>query len=287
MIEIFTTDIRTQDQAKRIMPVLGSQFPGLKINFDLAESDVPYPCGHSILRVEGTAFQAEQIISALDQSGFKCAILEDKICEKKTPGKPEFWETAFLEKQEMWGFEPAHSAVLVRDFFVEKSIKNVLIPGIGYGRNAQTFRDAGMNVTGIEISKTAIELAKKHYGPGMTIYHGSVTDMPFVQAHYDGIFCYALIHLLDESGRAKLIQDCYEQLSEGGYMVFIAISKAAPTYGQGTMVGKDRYEMFGGVRLFFYDRESIEAEFGGFGLFEVAEVQENYPFFLVKCQKGG
>lgn len=55
----------------------------------------------------------------------------------------------------------------------------MLIPGIGYGRNAQIFRDNGMKVTGIEISGTAIEMAKKHYGSDMTIYHGSVTDMPF------------------------------------------------------------------------------------------------------------
>lgn len=32
-------------------------------------------------------------------------------------GKPEFWETAFEEKQEMWGFEPSKSAVATKDFF--------------------------------------------------------------------------------------------------------------------------------------------------------------------------
>lgn len=57
--------------------------------------------------------------------------------------QPEFWESAFTQKQEMWGFEPAKSAVMTRDFFIEKLVKNVLIPGIGYGRNAQVFRDSG------------------------------------------------------------------------------------------------------------------------------------------------
>ena len=88
--------------------------------------------------------------------------------------KPEFWETNFVEKQEMWGFEPSNSAVLTKDFFLEKFIKNILIPGMGYGRNAQIFIDNGITVTGIEISQTAIDLAKNHYGTGTTIYHGSV-----------------------------------------------------------------------------------------------------------------
>ncbi|MBB5438564.1 SAM-dependent methyltransferase [Pedobacter sp. AK017] len=124
---------------------------------------------------------------------------------KEETEKPEFWESAFGEKKEMWGFEPAKSAVLTKDFFVQNSVKSILIPGIGYGRNAQIFKENGMAVTGIEISKTAIEMAEKHYGNDMVIYHGSVNDMPFDTCQYDGIFCYALIHLLDSSEREKLI----------------------------------------------------------------------------------
>jgi len=197
----------------------------------------------------------------------------------------EFWESNFIEKQEMWGFEPADSAVLTKDFFVERAVKNVLIPGIGYGRNAQIFVDSGMEVTGIEISQTAIDLARKNYGDRITIYHGSVTDMPFDTRKYDGIFCYALIHLLDENERKKLIDDCYDQLADDGYMVFTVISKEASTYEQGELISKDRYEMFGEVKMFFYDRESINAEFSEAGLFEIKEIIENYPFFLIKCKK--
>lgn len=197
----------------------------------------------------------------------------------------EFWEANFIEKQEMWGFEPSHSALLTKDFFVEKAVKNVLIPGIGYGRNAQIFKDSGMKITGIEISETAIEMARKHYGTDMTIHHGSVVDMPFDNNQYDGIFCYALIHLLDSKEREKLVRDCYNQLSDNGYMVFTALSKEADTYGKGKFISNDRYEVFDGVKMFFYDNESIHAEFENAGLLEITEVNENYPFFLIKCKK--
>lgn len=68
------------------------------------------------------------------------------------------------------GFEPSQSTVLTSDFFVENNVKNVLIPGIGYGRNAQIFIENGMTVTGIEISQTAIDLAYKHFGNNLTIF---------------------------------------------------------------------------------------------------------------------
>lgn len=203
------------------------------------------------------------------------------------PDPPEFWETSFSEKQEMWGFEPARSAVLTKDFFIQNGVKNILIPGIGYGRNAQVFRQSGLAVTGIEIARTAIELAHRHYGPDLPIYHGSVTDMPFDQVRYDGIFCHALIHLLDHPARAKLLTDCYNQLAPNGYMVFSAISKTASTYGKGRHLGPDRYELFEGAGIFFYDEASIRAEFGPYGLFDLTEVPENQPFFLIKCRKGG
>lgn len=60
-----------------------------------------------------------------------------------------------------------------------------------------------MTVTGIEISRTAIEMARKHYGNETVIYHGSVTEMPFDNEVYDGVFCYALIHLLDGNERER------------------------------------------------------------------------------------
>jgi SAM-dependent methyltransferase len=99
----------------------------------------------------------------------------------------EFWESSFIKNQLMWGFEASDSAILTKDFFLEKKVKDILIPGIGYGRNAKFFLDNGINVTGIEISKTAIDLARQN-GLNISMFHGSVTDMPFDHKLYDGIF---------------------------------------------------------------------------------------------------
>lgn len=197
----------------------------------------------------------------------------------------EFWEKAFKDKQAMWGFEPANPAIKTAEIFSNKGLKKILIPGIGYGRNAQVFIDKEMEVSGIEISDTAIKIAEKHYGKSIEIHHGSVTDMPFDNKLYDGIFCHALIHLLSEEERKKLLADCYNQLEEKGEMFFSVITKEAQTYGQGTLISKDRYEQFGGVTIFFYDKNAIQEEYASFGLYQVDEVADSYPFYLVRCRK--
>ncbi|WP_084299326.1 hypothetical protein [Dyadobacter tibetensis] len=80
MIEVFTTNVQGKAQAERILGILSHSFPTLKINFDLSETVLPYPCGHSILRVEGTTINSEKIIAVLRQSGLICEILENKVC---------------------------------------------------------------------------------------------------------------------------------------------------------------------------------------------------------------
>jgi SAM-dependent methyltransferase len=206
----------------------------------------------------------------------------------------EFWESSFQDKQTMWGFEPADSAIATAGLFHKIGFSKILIPGFGYGRNASIFTDNGFNVTGIEISETAIDLAKKHYGDHVKVYHGSVGAMPFDQELYDGIFCYALIHLLSAKERIKLINDCYNQLRPDGYMVFVAISKKDVTYGEGEKLGNDRFLTRHGVKLFFYDSDSIEKEFGKYGLIEAKEINEpaksmgnraSQKFWEIICRK--
>ncbi|SDW55497.1 bifunctional 2-polyprenyl-6-hydroxyphenol methylase/3-demethylubiquinol 3-O-methyltransferase UbiG [Paenibacillus sp. CF384] len=205
----------------------------------------------------------------------------------------EIWESSFVQNQLMWGFEPADSAIVTKDFFLSNNVKDLLIPGIGYGRNAKVFIDNGIHVTGIEISQTAIDLARQE-GLEIDIFHGSVTEMPFDNKQYDGIFSYALIHLLNKQERAKFIQDCYNQLKPGGYMIFTTISKDAPMYGKGKQLDKDYYEIIDGMKMFFYDVDSIHEEFQHVGRLEISEIVEPhknaegkppFPFLMIKCHK--
>jgi SAM-dependent methyltransferase len=207
----------------------------------------------------------------------------------------EFWETSFRDKQEMWGWEPADSAIATLELFKKLGLKKILIPGFGYGRNAKIFNENGFKVTGIEISQTAIDLAYAHFGNSIKVYHGSVSSMPFDQELYDGIFSYSLIHLLSEKERVKLIEDCYNQLKPNGYMVFVSISKMDNRYKQGIEVSKDTFEPWSGLTLYFYDADSIQSDFGHYGLINAEVMSEpktdlrdkpSQKFWYIVCQKG-
>lgn len=65
-------------------------------------------------------------------------------------------------------------------------------------------------------------------------------------------------------------------------------------FGKGKQLDKDYFEIMEGVKMFFYDSDSINQEFGKYGLVEFTEIDEpskdikNKPpikFTLVKCKK--
>ncbi len=79
MVEIFITDINTQSQSEDLLAILKRTFNGLQINFDLGETDLPFPQGHSVLRVEGEYVDSTNIITVVKAVGYKCEIMADTI----------------------------------------------------------------------------------------------------------------------------------------------------------------------------------------------------------------
>ena len=81
MIEVFITDIQNKAQADRVLNIIKTETADLKINYDLNETALSFPCGHTILRMEGDVVNSDEIIAIVKESGFKCEVLEDKICK--------------------------------------------------------------------------------------------------------------------------------------------------------------------------------------------------------------
>lgn len=205
----------------------------------------------------------------------------------------EYWESRFRNEGELWKWEPSDSAKLAMDLFKANGMHDILIPGFGYGRNARIFIENGFTVTGIEISQSAIDLAKAN-GLDCTIHHGSVTAMPFDQQQFDGIFCYALIHLLNESERLTFLKACWNQLTKDGLMVFVIASTQMKMYGSGTYISKDRYAVSEGLNVFFYNDQAVADEFTEFGLIRCSDIEEPVKYMsgydpmklkLVVCKK--
>ena len=72
MIEVFKTKVTSKKQAQRVARQLLQELPGLHVHFDLEDVD-------KVLRVETSTdyLDTQQIVSAVEQMGFGCALMED------------------------------------------------------------------------------------------------------------------------------------------------------------------------------------------------------------------
>ena len=64
-VEIFRTNVTSEDEAETVLTLLRKAFPKLKVNFDLDDCD-------NILRVAGEEISSEYIITMLSNLGFEC-----------------------------------------------------------------------------------------------------------------------------------------------------------------------------------------------------------------------
>ncbi len=107
----------------------------------------------------------------------------------------EFWKKYHLENDKPYMFSDK-----IKDAVKDLNIKSVLEIGCGLGNNLKNFD--GLQVTGIDLSEHAIEIAKQKL-PKFRFYVGNVLQIP-LQETFDLVFSSAVIEhipppLLDQA----------------------------------------------------------------------------------------
>ncbi|NPV51324.1 MAG: methyltransferase domain-containing protein [Candidatus Methanofastidiosum sp.] len=188
-----------------------------------------------------------------------------------------YWNNRFLKENEIWGKIHSNSAELCLEYFSRFKIKNILIPGVGYGRNAQFFEKKGFIVEGIEISDQAIKIARNN-SLTFPIYEGSVLEMPFNDKKYEGIYCFNVLHLFRQEDRKEFIDKCYNQLNPGGIIFFTVFSENEQSYGKGKKIEENTYETKPNRPVHYFTDEDLRNHFNKFLILDsgIMEDPENH-----------
>ncbi|MGY5354732.1 hypothetical protein [Wenyingzhuangia sp. IMCC45467] len=80
MVEVFITNIKKEKEAKKIVQLLEKKFLNIIVDYDMNETGLDFPCGHTVIRTENTLLDIHKIIATIQQRGIICEIMKDKIC---------------------------------------------------------------------------------------------------------------------------------------------------------------------------------------------------------------
>jgi SAM-dependent methyltransferase len=183
-----------------------------------------------------------------------------------------YWDGRFGEEGRIWGDAPSRTAVRAEAAFRKARVKKVLVPGAGYGRNAEYFSESGYDVTGVEISREALGLVKK--GSDVRYIHGSLFDLDLPREEYDAVYCYNVLHLFLRDARRGFLEKCLGALKAGGIAFFAVFSDAEPQYGKGREVEENTFESKPGRPVHFFTDADLRAGFAGFEIVETGTMED-------------
>ncbi|MFX0074524.1 MAG: class I SAM-dependent methyltransferase [Candidatus Hermodarchaeota archaeon] len=189
----------------------------------------------------------------------------------------EYWEKRFIDGGKIWGDKSSTTAIHALYLFKRHSLNKILVPGAGYGRNTKLFTNAKLQVVGIEVSESAIKIAK-NFDPKTRFIHGSVLEMPFNDEKFDGIYCFNVLHLFLKDYRILILRKCYSQLKTGGYAFFVVFSDKERSFGKGKRIEENTYESKPGRLVHYFTESDLREHFKEFSIVETgtSEDQENH-----------
>ncbi|HLS27499.1 MAG TPA: methyltransferase domain-containing protein [Opitutales bacterium] len=130
----------------------------------------------------------------------------------------EFWDERYRSGETPWdygGVQPEFA-----EFFEQRpEVRRLLIPGCGTGHEVRAARDAGIEVTGIELSPEAAQRAKGRLGDGgEAIITGDFFTYPFSEDEFDAIYERTFLCAISPEQRPAYVKRMCELLKPGGFL---------------------------------------------------------------------
>jgi SAM-dependent methyltransferase len=134
----------------------------------------------------------------------------------------------FFDDLDDYRFDKLHYLPRVVDFSAYRDRK-LLEVGCGIGTDLVRFARGGARVTGIDLSQTAIDLARKNFALNhvsaeeLRVANGE--ELPYPDATFDVVYGHGVIQYTADP--ARLVRECHRVLKPGGTAIFMVYNRVS------------------------------------------------------------
>ncbi len=149
----------------------------------------------------------------------------------------------------------------------------VLELGCGDGKTlaALVNADSNFKVTGIDISPTAVQLAKEKIGSKAKLIVGNVCDLPFKANYFDAVIAIHVFDHLTNNKRKKAVKEAKRVLKKKGLFLFEGFSTADFRFGKGIEVEANTFRRANNVWYHYFSVDEAKKLFGELKLISCVE----------------
>jgi SAM-dependent methyltransferase len=134
----------------------------------------------------------------------------------------------FFDDLDDYRFDKLHYLPVLVDFASFRD-RRLLEVGCGIGTDLVRFARGGARVTGIDLSQTAIDLARKNFALNnlsaeeLRVANGE--QLPYPNEAFDAVYGHGVIQYTADP--AQLIRECYRVLKPGGIGIFMVYNRVS------------------------------------------------------------
>lgn len=172
----------------------------------------------------------------------------------------------------------------IEKYEIKNDYSKVLDVGCGNGRHLVFFAEQGFDVSGIDISREAIEIAeawinKKELNADLMV--GDVKSLSFDANSFDLVISYGVLDHVPFSDALIAMDEIKRVLSPGGMLFLTLRSTDDSEFGRGEKVGKNTYKLEEGyekgIIQHYFDFNEIKDLFKDFKIIDIELHDENFP----------
>lgn len=212
---------------------------------------------------------------------------------------PFYMDRRILKEGLSWGKGPTKGAEKALTFLKENGINEVLDMGCGYGRDAYYFATNGINVTGIEYSKLAVDFANIEFKNKLDQFGANdwgemkVFNEDFRKWNpdkkYPAVFTFKTLHQfrynpdsdyqhtmkdpLSVTGIIKKIKEC---LQPNGYLILSTFNTKDHNFGKGQFIEGYTWDTRGFRPGTFYNEDNLRKILSDFKIELIEELPPIY-----------
>ena len=90
--------------------------------------------------------------------------------------------------------------------------------GCGNGKTVSTLLDLGYRVTGLDFSRTAVDLCAEMFGDSASFVVSDVSDLPFPDCSFDYVTAVHVLEHVEDSGMQTVADEILRVLRPGGFV---------------------------------------------------------------------
>jgi len=197
--------------------------------------------------------------------------------------KPWKWEMVNVD-EEYWN-KPSSEIYYLKEIWKEKSFKNFLDIGCGFGRNSIYMAKNGFDVSAFDLSEYGVKITREKANEQQVKINdlcvADMLEMPYQDESFDCIIALNVISHTDKLGFEKTLKEIRRVLKPGGEVYFTVGSKESFWWKHPSGIPVDEYTKIrvedgpeNGIPHFYINDEDCLKLFNDFKIIQIKNIRE-------------